>query len=159
MLKVNIICIGNLKEAHWRGAVLEYSKRLNGICRFSVIELAEYKLPKDPGEAQIAQVLDKEGKQIIRRAGKSYCIALCIEADKMTSEDFAESLNKLSIDGVSEISFLIGSSYGLSEEVKEFADLKISLSDMTFSHQLARVILCEQIYRAFSINGAGKYHK
>ena len=159
MLKINIICIGNLKESYWTGAYLEYSKRLGAFCRFSMIELSECKLPKDPSKAQIDQALDKEGKQIIRRIGKSYSIALCIEGARLTSEDFSKCIDELSVNGVSEISFIIGSSYGLSDEVKSFVNAKISLSDMTYAHQLARIMLCEQLYRACSILTSGKYHK
>lgn len=159
MLKVNIICIGNLKESYWRSACLEYSKRLSAFCRFSIIELAECKLPNNPSRSQILQAVDKEGQQMIRRAGKSYTVALCIEGQHTDSVSFAKYIEGLSVNGVNELSFLIGSSYGLSDQVKEFTDMKISLSDMTFAHQLARVMLCEQLYRSYSIIKSSKYHK
>lgn len=159
MLKINIISIGDLKESYWKGACTEYSKRLSAFCRFSMMELSEYKLPKNPSRAQINQALDKEGKQIIKKIGKSYSMALCIEGLHLTSEDFSKYIDGLSVNGVSEISFIIGSSYGLSDEVKNFVNAKISLSDMTYAHQLARIMLCEQLYRAYSILTSGKYHK
>jgi len=159
MLTVNIICVGKLKEAYWREACAEYSKRLRPFCEFSIIELPESRLPENPSAAQITSELKTEGAKILSAAGSSALFALCIEGSQLSSEKLAEKINTLSVNGISAISFVIGSSFGLSEEVKQKADFKLSMSSMTFPHQLARVMLCEQTYRAFQILNHGKYHK
>lgn len=145
MIKVNIICVGKIKEDFYRSAVAEYLKRLSRFCRVEVKELAEC---KSLGEESAA----------ILKAAKGYKIALCIEGQKTDSVGLAEAIRRL-CDRGEEISFIIGSSCGLSASVKAAADLKLSFSDMTFPHQLMRVILCEQIYRAFMINSGSEYHK
>ena len=145
MIKVNIICVGKIKESFYRQAVDEYAKRLSRFCAFNVLEIAECK------------TLEEEGERIIR-AAKGYKIALCIEGTKTDSLSLASRLKALCDKG-EEISFIIGSSEGLANSVKNAADLKLSFSDMTFPHQLMRVILSEQIYRAFMINSGGEYHK
>lgn len=159
MLKCNVICIGKLKEEYWRAACAEYEKRLRPFCRFSVMELAESRLPEKPSEAEIRSALEAEADRILAAAGTSALIALCIEGEPVSSEGLAEKLNHAAVRGVSEISFVIGSSCGLAERVKRRAELRLSMSAMTFPHQLARVMLFEQIYRAFQINSNGKYHK
>lgn len=159
MLTVNIICIGKLKEAYWREACAEYSKRLRSFCEFSIIELPESRLAENPSAAQITAVLKTEGTKILAAAGNSALIALCIEGTQLSSEQIAEKINTMSVNGISAISLIIGSSFGLCEEVKLKADFKLSMSPMTFPHQLARVMLCEQTYRAFQIINHGKYHK
>lgn len=159
MLRCNLICIGKLKEEYWRKACAEYGKRLRPFCRFSVTELAENRLPDKPSEAQIRSALEEEAGRIFTAAGNSAVVALCIEGEAVPSERLAELLRSAAVSGTSAISFVIGSSYGLSERVKKKADLRLSMSAMTFPHQLARVMLCEQLYRAFQINGNGKYHK
>ena len=159
MLKCNLICIGKLREDYWRKACAEYEKRLRLFCRFSVLELAESRLPDRPSAAQIRSALDEEAGRIFAAAGTSAVVALCVEGEAVSSERLAERLRGAAVSGTSEISFVIGSSYGLSERVKRKAEFRLSMSAMTFPHQLARVMLCEQIYRAFQINGNGKYHK
>ncbi len=159
MLTVQIICIGKLKEAYWREACAEYAKRLQAFCRFSIVELAESRLPENPSQAQIEIALNAEGKKILSAAAGSSLFALCIEGKQLSSEQLAEKINTLSVNGMSSVSFLIGSSFGLSNEVKQDADFRLSMSPMTFPHQLARIMLCEQTYRAFQIMNNGKYHK
>ena len=161
MLKINIICIGKIKEKYFTDAVGEYAKRLTAFCKFSVIELNEERIRSNtPNEAQIAEVIEAEGRRILQKIGASdYVAAMCIEGKLLSSEELSETLDKAALSGKSTVDFIIGGSYGLSGEVKKRADLRLSMSKMTFPHQLARVILSEQIYRAFEISTNGKYHK
>ena len=145
MQKVNIVCVGKIKEAFYRDAVAEYAKRLSRFVTFTVREIVE------------GRSLEEEGESILH-AAKGFIIALCIEGKKMSSEGLAAEMKKLSDRG-SEVTFIIGSSCGLCDKVKAAAHLKLSFSDMTFPHQLMRVILCEQIYRAYMINSGREYHK
>ena len=161
MLKINIICIGKIKEKYFTDAVGEYAKRLTAFCKFSVVELNEERIRSNtPNEAQIAEVIEAEGRRILQKIGASdYVAAMCIEGKLMSSEELSETLDKAALSGKSTVDFIIGGSYGLSDEVKRRADLRLSMSKMTFPHQLARVILSEQIYRACEISTNGKYHK
>lgn len=161
MLKINIICIGKIKEKYFTDAVGEYAKRLTAFCKFSVVELNEERIRSNtPNEAQIAEVIEAEGRRILQKIGASdYVAAMCIEGKLLSSEELSETLDKAALSGKSNVDFIIGGSYGLSGEVKRRADLRLSMSKMTFPHQLARVILSEQIYRAFEISTNGKYHK
>ena len=161
MIKINIICIGKSKEKYFTDAVAEYAKRLTAFCKFSVIELNEERIRSNtPNEAQIAEVIEAEGRRILQKIGASdYVAAMCIEGKLLSSEELSETLDKAALSGKSTVDFIIGGSYGLSDEVKRRADLSLSMSKMTFPHQLARVILSEQIYRAFEILTNGKYHK
>lgn len=160
MLTVNLICIGKLKESYWRDACREYSKRLSAFCRFTILELNESRLPDKPSQSQIDAALQTEGEKILAEISNgSAVIPLCIEGKSISSPQLAEQIEKLSINGTSTINFVIGSSFGLSEQVKQTGAFKLSMSPMTFPHQLARVMLCEQIYRAFEIINHGKYHK
>ena len=161
MLKINIICIGKIKEKYFTDAVAEYTKRLTAFCKFSVVELNEERIRSNtPNEAQIAEVIEAEGRRILQKIGASdYVAAMCIEGRLLSSEELSETLDKAALSGKSTVDFIIGGSYGLSDEVKRRADLRLSMSKMTFPHQLARVILSEQIYRAFEISTNGKYHK
>lgn len=145
MVKIHLVVIGKIKESFYREAVAEYLKRLS---RFADVTVKE--LPERPS-------LKEEGENVLR-AAKGYTIALAVEGDKISSEGLAKKLKKL-VDEGKEITFIVGSSCGLDEGVKARTDERISFSDMTFPHQLMRVILCEQIYRAFMINGGGEYHK
>jgi 23S rRNA (pseudouridine1915-N3)-methyltransferase len=158
MLSVNVVCIGKLKESYLKDAVAEYSKRLSPFCKFSVIELDEYRLPDNPSQAQIDLALKDEGERILKKVEGSAVVALCVEGKQMPSEEFSKFISNTSLN-TSSISFVIGGSFGLSNEVKAAAKLKLSFSKMTFPHQLMRVILCEQIYRAFMIEKGTKYHK
>jgi 23S rRNA (pseudouridine1915-N3)-methyltransferase len=159
MLSVKIICIGKLKESFWKNACAEYAKRLKSFCTFSIIELPESRIADNPSQSQIDTALITEGQKILSHIKNSAVFALCIEGVPFSSEKLSETIDSLSINGTSSIVFVIGSSYGLSNEVKEKAKYKISMSAMTFPHQLARVMLCEQIYRSFQIINHGKYHK
>lgn len=159
MMTVSLICIGKLKEKYWRDACAEYEKRLSAFCRFQIVELPESRLPDTPSEAQKEAALEEEGKRILTAVGNAHLIALCIEGKEQSSERLASMVQELSIRGVSSLAFCIGSSFGLSPRVKQAAQLRLSFSPMTFPHQLARVMLCEQIYRVFQINTNGKYHK
>lgn len=145
MIKVNVVCVGKIKESFYREAVEEYAKRLSRFCAFSVTEIPE------------CRTLAEEGGRILR-AAKGYKIALCVEGEKLSSPALASRIKSL-CDRGEEITFIIGSSEGLSPEVKSAANFRLSFSDMTFPHQLMRVVLVEQIYRAFMINGGGEYHK
>ena len=160
MQSINVICVGKLKEKYLRDAEAEYSKRLTAFCKLNIIEINEFALPDSPSEAQIRQGLEKEGKAILEKIGDtSYVFALCIEGKQRNSPDFSKEIENLAVSGHSNITFIIGGSFGLSDEIKQRANVKLSMSEMTFPHQLARVMLLEQIYRAFQISSGGKYHK
>ena len=161
MLRVNIICIGKIKEKYFTDAVSEYSKRLGAFCKFSIIDLPEEKIRSNtPNRARIDEVLLSEGRRILQKVGGSdYVFAMCIEGRQLSSEELSETLQNISVSGKSTADFIIGGSYGLSGEVKNRADFRLSMSKMTFPHQMARMILSEQIYRAFEISTNGKYHK
>ncbi len=160
MLTVSVVCVGKLKEAYWREAIAEYTKRLGVFCKLSVIEVAEERLPENPSAAQIAATLEAEGERILTRVPKdAMLVALCIEGKELDSPALATYMQRQTIAGISHIAFVIGGSWGLSERVKQRAGLRLSMSPMTFPHQLARVMLLEQIYRAFHIAAGGKYHK
>ena len=160
MLKVSVVCVGKLKEKYLKDAAAEYSKRLQAFCKFDIIEVDEEKTSESPNNSQIENILNAEGKRILSKTDKSSkVVAMCIEGKQKSSKAFADYFADSAVNGVSSIVFVIGGSWGLSDEVKRRADLKLSMSEMTFPHQLARVMLCEQIYRAFSINSGTKYHK
>lgn len=159
MLNVNIICVGNLKEKYFYDAVNEYAKRLSRYCKFTVTELAEEKISDQQTQAMIDKTLNKEGERILSKISKSdYVVAMCIEGKILSSQELASKLSDIAMTSGT-VSFVIGGSWGLSDQVKQRADFKLSVSKMTFPHQLFRVMLCEQIYRAFSINANAKYHK
>ncbi len=163
MIKIILVCVGSLKEKYLREAVGEYEKRLRCFCDFEITELAEERVQQSPSSTQIQHALDCEGGRILSKIEK-HCsrplvVALCIEGKEMSSPDLARYIEKSAANGCGSIVFVIGSSFGLSDEVKRRADLRLSMSPMTFPHQLARVMLCEQIYRAFSIINGTKYHK
>lgn len=152
-MNITVLCIGNLKETFFKDACSEYTKRLG---RFGKITVKE--LPEVQGIG--CQDKEKEGKNIIKSIPKgSYVVSLCIEGKELSSEQLAEKMSQIALSGKSEMTFIIGGSDGLSDEVKQISDFRLSFSPMTFPHQLMRVILLEQIYRAFSINGGGSYHK
>lgn len=159
MLRCNLVCVGKLKEDYWKKAFQEYEKRLQPFCRFSVTELPESYLPDQPSKSQIAMALESEADRILASAEGSALVALCIEGRSFTSDQLAEEIRNIVLHGTSKISFIIGSSFGLSDRVKQKAFLRLSMSAMTFPHQMARVMLIEQIYRSFQIMNNGKYHK
>lgn len=160
MMNVTLLCVGNLKEKYFKDACAEYSKRLSAFCRFNIVEIGEEKIPDKPSKADIDNTLKKEGERIIAKLPKGAMIfSMCIEGTLISSEQLAEKIQTAGLEGRSELAFIIGGSWGISEEVKRVSNARISMSKMTFPHQLARVLLCEQLYRAFQINSNGKYHK
>lgn len=160
MLKLKFIVTGALSEKHWRDACEEYKKRLSATCKVSEVQFKEEKLSGEPSEKEIEKALIKEGERIKAETGeRSITVAMCIEGKQMSSPELAEYLDRKATEGFSEINFIIGSSYGLSPEIKNKADLKLSMSKLTFPHQLARVMLYEAVYRATEINKGTKYHK
>ena len=156
MLGVRLICIGKLKERYWRDAVAEYEKRLRPLCRWELMELPEARLPQDPSPAEIKAALEKEAAAILERTqGTVY--PLCIEGKQLDSPALARRLQK-AMDHPGAVTFVVGSSFGLADAVKQAGEGH-SISPMTFPHQLARVMLCEQLYRGFQILQNSKYHK
>ena len=159
MLNVKIYVTGTLKEQYYKDAIAEYKKRLNAYCKLDIIEYKEYKLPENPSQKQIEQALIVEGKKILSDISpKAYKIAMCVEGKQLSSEEFAEKLDQISTTN-GELAIIIGSSYGLSNELKQACDYRLSVSKMTLTHQMLRVWLVEIIYRCLSINNGGKYHK
>ncbi|MBE6841554.1 MAG: 23S rRNA (pseudouridine(1915)-N(3))-methyltransferase RlmH [Ruminococcus sp.] len=158
MFNINLITVGKLKEEYLRQACAEYSKRLGAFCNLKIFELDECRLSDKPSEKEILNALETEAKAILRHAN-GYIIPMCIEGKQIKSEKFSQKIQDIAVMGNSEISFIIGSSYGLSDTVKAKADMKLSMSEMTFPHQLARVMLLEQLYRAFMIWANKSYHK
>ena len=160
MFSVTVISVGKLKERYFQQAVEEYVKRLSGLCKVQVLELPEYHLPEDPSPAQIADGLAREAQTIREKLPKGawFCV-LTPEGKKLSSENFARTLAEVKNSGRSSACFLLGSSFGIAPEIKALADLKLSFSDMTFPHHLARVMLLEQLYRAENIQAGSKYHK
>ncbi|MGM9631641.1 MAG: 23S rRNA (pseudouridine(1915)-N(3))-methyltransferase RlmH [Eubacteriales bacterium] len=159
MLSVKIYVTGTLKEQYYKDAIAEYKKRLGAYCKLDIIEYKEYKLPENPSQRQIEQALAAEGEKILSDISpKAYKIALCVEGKQFSSEEFAEKLDTISATH-GEVAFIIGSSFGLSEELKRACDMRLSVSKMTLTHQMLRVWLVEIIYRCLSITHGGKYHK
>ncbi len=160
MQKIQLITVGGLKEAYLRQAAAEYQKRLAPLCALETLEIREARLPADPSPAEIARALEAEGRDILRAVPPgNLLVALCIEGRQMPSERFAAWLQKAAVEGARGVSFVIGGSFGLAPAVKTAAALRLSVSEMTFPHQLFRVMLLEQLYRAYSILAGAKYHK
>jgi len=160
MMNVTVLAVGKLKENYWKEACKEYGKRLSTFCRFSIEEIPEYRLPDSPSRAEIETGLEKEGKLILEHIPtNAFVAALCIEGRELDSVSLSQQIQKAAVNGRNSLVFIIGGSFGLWEGVKKQAHLKLSMSPMTFPHQLARVMLCEQLYRAFSIAAHTKYHK
>ena len=159
MQSVRIICVGKLKEKYWEAAVAEYMKRLGAYCSISVIEVKEERLPANASAADEMNVTEAEGRALLSRVSKGdYVIALDVKGKELSSEEFAEKIRDIAFTHpVTDL--IIGGSLGLSDEVKQRADLKMSFGRITLPHQLARVVLLEQIYRAFKINAGETYHK
>lgn len=157
-MNINLIVIGKLKEDYLRSACAEYIKRLSRYCTFQLFELDECRLSDNPSEKEIASALKKEAEQI-KKYAKGMIIPMCIEGKQLSSPELSEKISSAGLNGFSTITFIIGSSFGLDPEIKTTGTLKLSMSKMTFPHQLARVMLLEQIYRAFQIAEGGKYHK
>ena len=160
MLSVTVLCVGKMREKHFISAFSEYEKRLGAFCRFELQEIAEQRLPDRPAPKEIESALEREAQELLRRIPKGAAvIAMCVEGKQLSSPDFAAYLARLQNSGISHICFLVGGSFGLHERVKQAAGLRLSMSAMTFPHHLARVMLAEQIYRAFTILNGSQYHK
>ncbi len=160
MIHIRVICVGKLKERFYADAVSEYSKRLGAFCSLELFEIAEERLGERASQAEIQAALGREAVQIekkLLRDGLTVC--LCIEGRQMDSVSFSRLLAETEASGKPRISFVVGGSFGLSEELKAKADVKLSMSEMTFPHHLARVMLLEQIYRGFQIREGSRYHK
>lgn len=160
MLNIRVICVGKLGEKFWKQACEEYENRLGAYCKLEIFELPEQRLPDMPSAGQIEAALKKERELIEAKipAGAAV-IAMCIEGKTMPSEAFAGWLERKMVSGASRVAVLIGGSCGMDAALKERADLRLSMSPMTFPHHLARVMVLEQLYRALNINAGGKYHK
>lgn len=161
MQNIDLICLGKLNAAYCAAGVAEYQKRLSAFCNFRIIELPEELIrKKNASAAVIEKALDKEGTAILSHVRKGAAIvAMCVEGKLVSSEDLAAFVSERALQGAGDIAFVIGSSHGLSPKVKQAAALKFSMGRITLPHQLARLVLTEQIYRAFSINNGIKYHK
>lgn len=160
MLKVKIVTVGQLSEPHWKAACEEYKKRLTGSVALSEVCLKEERLSSSPSDAEIRRALDAEAERIIAEIPKrALVVPLCVEGQEFSSEALASKIDSASSGGFSEICFIIGSSFGLSDKVKALANIKLSMSRLTFPHQLARVMLYETVYRCMSIIAGTKYHK
>ena len=159
-MNITVISLGKLKEKYLTDAISEYSKRISAYGKLQIIELNPVRLSDNPSQTEIDNALSKEAEEIKKKIpNNSYVFSLCIEGKEKSSESFAKAINDATINGKSNIVFIIGSSFGLSSEIKNLSDFKLSFSPMTFPHQLMRVMLLEQVYRAFQINNNGKYHK
>jgi 23S rRNA (pseudouridine1915-N3)-methyltransferase len=159
-VNISIICVGKLKEKYLKQGIDEYVKRLSGYAKVEIIEVPDEKAPENLSDQEMEQVKQKEGERILAKiSDDTYVIALAIEGKMKSSEELAESLDKLATYGKSKMAFVIGGSLGLSKQVMQRADEALSFSKMTFPHQLMRLILLEQVYRAFRINRGEPYHK
>ncbi len=159
-MNLTLICVGKLKEEYFRSAAAEYEKRLSAFCRFSVRVIEPERLPEEPSAAEINAALEKEGERILKSIPDlAFVTAMCVEGKQLGSEKLAAVLEKAAAEGNKTAVFIIGSSYGLCEKVKSAARQRLSMSEMTFPHQLARVMLTEQLYRAQTIINNRKYHK
>lgn len=160
MLSVDLLYLGNEKDENYNKAAEEYKKRLSAFCTYRGKNIKDERLPDDPSEKEIERALEKEADKIRAEfSPRQYKIALCVEGKTMSSPEFAHLLGTLPEKGYSGATFIIGSSFGLSETLKKECDFRLSVSPMTFPHKLFRVMLLEQIYRAFTILGGHKYHK
>ena len=159
-MRINIVCVGKIKEKYLKLGIDEFKKRLSKYCKLEIIELEDEKAPENLSDKEMLMIKEKEGKKILSKIkDNSYVIALAIDGKNLSSEELAETINKLGVRGISNITFVIGGSLGLSDEVLSRADYKLSFSKMTFPHQLFRVMLLEQVYRAFRIMKNEPYHK
>lgn len=160
MMKITIIAVGKLKEKFLKDGCAEYIKRISPYARVNIVEIPEERCSDNPTPGEIAKVIEKEGQRIADKIPKSSAVfALCIEGTQLSSEDFAQKIQSSVNTGVSEITFVIGGSFGLSQQIKNISSFKLSFGKMTLPHQLMRLVLTEQIYRAFSILNNSKYHK
>ena len=159
MIQVTVITVGTLKEGYWRDAMAEYEKRLCAFCKPQILQLKEARLGDDPTKGEIDAALSEEGKRILASVPpRAYKIALCVEGKQFSSEELAQKIEAATAES-SSMTLIIGSSFGLAPEVKASCDLRLSVSKLTFPHQLMRVLLLEVLYRSFSIIKGTRYHK
>ena len=159
MLHIRLIALGNLKERYWRDAVAEYEKRLGAFAKVEIVELKEYRLPENPSEAEITTALEREAEAIFAAIPqRSHLVALCVEGKQLSSPELADELSSV-MHQSSALTLVIGSSHGLAPRVKAAADLRLSVSKLTFPHQMMRVLLLETVYRSLSILHGSKYPK
>lgn len=159
-MQINIIYVGNIKDKYFSDAVKEYEKRLSAYCKVVNTEIKETKIPENASAAQINKAIEEEGEKILSvLPQKSYKIALAVEGAMLSSEELAKKIDLSLTGGYSSISFIIGGAFGMSEKVKKSCDMMLSVSRMTFTHRMMRVIILEQIYRSYNILSGGKYHK
>lgn len=159
-MQIRLIAVGKLKEKYWLDAVREYLKRIGPFARLEILEVAEERLPDNPSPAEIELGKDKEGERILKLLSPNYyVIPLAINGQQLSSEELSGLLGRLSLEGKSQLAFIIGGSHGLAREVLQKGDLLLSFSALTFPHQLMRIILLEQIYRGFKILKGEPYHK
>ena len=160
MLNVKLICVGKMREKFYIDAFEEYRKRLQAYCRLELVEITEQRLSDRPAEKEIAAALEREGQEIMKAVpADAYLVALCVEGKQMPSEGMAALIAARESSGKPKLCFVIGGSFGLAPAVKARADRRLSMSEMTFPHHLARVMLIEQVYRGFKINEGSQYHK
>lgn len=160
MLNIKFICVGKLRERFYIDAFNEYARRLSAYCKFECAELNETKLGDKPPDKEIDNALVRESADIEKAIPKdAYVIAMCVGAKQLKSEELAQKINSLALSGRGKICFIIGGSFGMAESVKQRADMRLGMSEMTFPHHLARVMLTEQIYRSFKIIEGSRYHK
>lgn len=160
MLNIKLICVGKLRERFYIDAFNEYARRLSAYCKFECAELNETKLGDKPSDKEIENALVRESVDIEKAIPKdAYVIAMCVGAKQLKSEELAQKINSLALSGRGKICFIIGGSFGMAESVKQRADMRLGMSEMTFPHHLARVMLTEQIYRSFKIIEGSRYHK
>ncbi len=159
MIGVKLITLGTLKEAYWRDAAAEYEKRLGAFCRLEIVQLKEERLSENPSDGEIRQALEREAAKILAQIPpKAYRIALCVEGKQLTSEELAQRLEQIG-ETHGEVCLIIGSSFGLADSVKNSCQMRLSVSKLTFPHQLMRVLLLETVYRGFNIIRGTRYHK
>lgn len=159
-MKITILCVGKVKEKFYRDAIEEFVKRLSRYCKLEIVEVSDEKTDEQASETEIRIVKEKEGERLLKSIKEdAYVITLCIDGKQLDSEELSEKIEKLGIQGASHIYFVIGGSLGLADEVIKRSNFKLSFSKMTFPHQLMRVILLEQIYRAYRIMNNEPYHK
>ena len=160
MQRILVICVGKLKERFYVDAAAEYIKRLGRYCRLELVELPEVRLPEDPAPAQVEQALSREAETIRGKLPPSSAVvAMCVEGQMRSSKELAGWMERWNSRGEKCLVFVIGGSYGLHDSIKALAQMRLSMSPMTFPHHLARVMLLEQLYRSFQINEGGRYHK
>lgn len=160
MLNITLICVGKLKENYLRDASAEYCKRLSTLCKMNIVEITPEKLSDNPSQKEIENALENEGRKIIEKIPKgAYIYSMCIEGKQKTSEELSREMDSIGVRGINNVVFIIGGSFGLSEKVKAMSAYRLSMSKMTFPHQVARIMLLEQIYRCMQISLGTKYHK